>query len=195
MFLFSFHHKLLQTIDWNLFSSLKSRTFLLFSSFGRPYSRKKFELTNSNSGLDRVVGIYADIDQAIEVSQLLYKFNFGELGSVLSRIAKLTEILVYFLTRGNFILRIWAYISFHRASLAGVAYYFPRMSFCDIGLATVYSHILRACWVHINLLICVFRRQPCGLFQTKWKIVWKNCFDLYSNVLNFLIDGGSGVGA
>jgi callose synthase len=41
-----------------------------------------------------VVNIHTDIDQAIEVSQLLHKFNFDQVGSVLSRIARLTEILV-----------------------------------------------------------------------------------------------------
>lgn len=48
-------------------------------------------------GLNRVRNIYQDIDNAIEASCLLSKFNFGELGNLLIRMAKLTNILVYFL--------------------------------------------------------------------------------------------------
>jgi callose synthase len=43
-----------------------------------------------------VLEIYQDIHQALEVSQVQYKFNFEELGNVVNKIAKLTEILVCF---------------------------------------------------------------------------------------------------
>lgn len=59
----------------------------------------KTVLTNQRySGSSRVVDIHTDIDQAIEVSQLLHKFNFDQVGSVLTKIAKVTEILVHVLT-------------------------------------------------------------------------------------------------
>jgi hypothetical protein len=53
-------------------------------------------MTCAISGFERVLEIYQDIHQALEVSQVQYKFNFEELGNVVNKIAKLTEILVCF---------------------------------------------------------------------------------------------------
>ncbi|XP_024386368.1 callose synthase 9 isoform X2 [Physcomitrium patens] len=52
-----------------------------------------WDLLNED-GRGWVRNIYQDIDNAIEASCLLSKFNFGELGNLLIRMAKLTNILV-----------------------------------------------------------------------------------------------------
>ena len=60
-------------------------------------------MTSASSGLDRVLEIYHDIAEAIEASQVFYKFNFEELDNVVSKISKLTEILVCYLAKTKFL--------------------------------------------------------------------------------------------